>query len=739
MHQALQLVGKLELPGRLNTVAPGLLVYINDQLTGRRFLVDTGAAFSILPHQSSKPAAGQGLVGPNGSAIRCWGESAVKLQLAGQHFTWNFLLADVSMAILGIDFLRTHNLMVDPANCRLVQAGGRVFPTTAVTSGPTASVITGASPPTSRPASAVADVKLPSGLSAAALSVGREALASTPVPVTLHQAGQPSAASAAHEWAASAAADIKLPFGLSAAASSAGRAASSTPPTPAAHQQAGSSSAATAAGQRAAVSAVSPTLAGKLPLFFQLLLQRFEDVVNPSKVLPQTSHGVEHHLDTRGLPIASPFRRLDAQKLAAAKTEFAALERDGIIRQSSSPWASPLHMVKKQQCCSDYCRLNNVTVPDTYPLPNMMDFSSRVAGCSIFTKIDLHKRYFQIPLHPADILKTPIITPFGLFEFLRLTFGLRNVGSTFQRLKDRVLAGLAFTFLYLDDIIIASPSMEQDVEEVFRRLQAAGLVINFEKCTFALPEVDFLGHRVSASGFAPLPSRVAAIQNYLRPATVKQLLAFLGVFNFYRRFVSTAAKILRPLTNSTRGSPKATAVVEWTPPMEAAFEAARTALGAAALLAHPQQDQELAMMVDASADHVGLALQRRRSPAADWQPLAFFSTKLEPAQMRYSAFDRELFACVSGIRHFRYMLEGRPLHHLHRPQAFALDKVSEPWTAMQSRQLSYVAEFTTDIWHIPGSENILAFTLSQTPLAALPAAATGGPAAASPVNLVTPG
>jgi hypothetical protein len=402
------------------------------------------------------------------------------------------------MAILGIDFLRTHNLMVDPASCKLVQAGGRVFPTTAVTSDPTASVITGASPPTSRPASAVADVKLPSGLSAAALSVGREALSSTPVPVTLQQAGQPSAASAAHERAALVAADIKLPSGLSAAASRAGRAASPTPPAPAAHQQAGSSSAAPAAGQRAAVSAVSPALAGKLPLFFQLLLQGFEDVVNPPKVLPQTSHGVEHHLETRGWPIASLFRRLDAQKLAAAKAEFAALERDGIIRRSSSPWASPLQMVKKPngswRCCGNYRQLNNVTVPDTYPLPHMMDFSSRVAGCSIFTKTDLRKGYYQIPMDPADILKTAIITPF--FEFLRLTFGLRNAGNTFQRLMDRVLAGLAFAFVYLDDIIIASPSMEQhqqDVEEVFRRLQAAGLVINFQKCTSAVPEVDFLG------------------------------------------------------------------------------------------------------------------------------------------------------------------------------------------------------------------------------------------------------
>ncbi len=146
-------------------------------------------------------------------------------------------------------------------------------------------------------------------------------------------------------------------------------------------------------------------------------------------------------------------------------------------------------------------------------------------------------------------------------------------------------------------------------------------------------------------------------------------------------------------------------------------------------------------MVDASADHVGAALQQRRSAVADWQPLAFFSKKLEPAQMRYSAFDRELFACVAGICHFCYMLDGRPftIYTDHKPLTFALGKVSEPWTAMQSRQLSYVAEFTTDIQHIPGSENIVADTLSRPPQAALPAAATGGPAvatvAASPVSL----
>ncbi len=139
---------------------------------------------------------------------------------------------------------------------------------------------------------------------------------------------------------------------------------------------------------------------------------------------------------------------------------------------------------------------------------------------------------------------------------------------------------------------------------------------------------------------------------------MKQLLTFPGVFNFYRRFVPAAAKILQPLTDSTQGSPMAAVAVECSPPLVAAFGAARYVLGAATLLALPQQDQELALMVDTSADHVGAALQQLSPPSVAWQPLACFPKKLEPAQIRYSAFDRELFACVSGIRHFRYMLEG---------------------------------------------------------------------------------
>jgi hypothetical protein len=199
------------------------------------------------------------------------------------------------------------------------------------------------------------------------------------------------------------------------------------------------------------------------------------------------------------------------------------------------------------------------------------------------------------------------------------------------------------------------------------------------------------------------------------------------MLNFYRRFLGGAACLLRPLTDVLKGSPKPTAALVWSAAMEGAFETAKAALAAAAELAHPKHGAELALMVDASAEHMGASLQQRLSPRAAWQPLGFYSKKFDSAQVRYSAFDRELLACYSGIRHFRWMLEGRrfTIYTNHKPLTFALFKAADTWTARQGRQLSYVAEFTSAIRHVPGVENVVADNLTPPPAsfpAALPAA-----------------
>jgi hypothetical protein len=317
-----------------------------------------------------------------------------------------------------------------------------------------------------------------------------------------------------------------------------------------------------------------------------------------------------------GQPAAAKFYRLDNIKLAAA----------GIIRHSSCQWSSPLHMVRKKdggwRPCGDYRRLNLATQEDKYSLPNMGDLASRLDGCLIFSKLDLRKGYLQAPVAEEDIPKKVITTPFGLFEFTRMPFGLWNTGMTFQRLIDNIFFKTPAAFGYLDDLLIGSRSAadhRHQLHEVLQWVQNNGLLLNLEKCIFGQQQVEFLGHSVSAAGVLPLPDRVAAIRSFEQPRTVEQLQAFLGLFNFYRRFIPAAAKILRPLTDSAQ--------LQWSAAMEESFAAARSTLADTALLDHPSADAELSLATDASASHVSGVLKQRR-PGRGWTLLVFFQKNL---------------------------------------------------------------------------------------------------------------
>ena len=166
----------------------------------------------------------------------------------------------------------------------------------------------------------------------------------------------------------------------------------------------------------------------------QHVLAEFPKVLNTSKVLPKPTHRMEHFLVTEGSPETARYRRVDNNRLGAAKKEFAELERQGIIRRSSSTWASPLHKVKKAdgtwRPCGDY-RLLNLQTQHVYTCPNIADLTARLEGCTIFSKLDLRKGFHQIPVRPRDMPKTAVITPFGLWEFLHLPFGMRNAVQTF--------------------------------------------------------------------------------------------------------------------------------------------------------------------------------------------------------------------------------------------------------------------------------------------------------------------
>uniref|UniRef100_A0A8C5DDV5 Gypsy retrotransposon integrase-like protein 1 n=1 Tax=Gouania willdenowi TaxID=441366 RepID=A0A8C5DDV5_GOUWI len=355
----------------------------------------------------------------------------------------------------------------------------------------------------------------------------------------------------------------------------------------------------------------------------------------------------------------------------AVKQHLKELLDAGIIKESESPFASAIVLVRKKngsiRLCVDYRKLNARTIRDAYALPNIEETFSALSGAKWFSVMDLKSGYYQVEMAEEDKPKTAFVCPLGFFEFNRMPQGITNAPSTFQRLMERCVGDLHLSevLVFLDDLIVFSDTVEEHearLMKVLKRLKDYGLKLSPEKCHFFKTSVKYLGHVVDAHGVHTDPDKVSALTDWPRPSTKKELKCFLGFAGYYRRFVEGYSQIAKPLNNLTAGyyppkkrgkiykrdhlrsfvSPDAPLGKEWTPECESAFRTLIEKLTSAPILAFADPQLPYVLHTDASREGLGAALYQEQE--GKLRVVAYASRGLSKSERNYPTHKLEFLA-----------------------------------------------------------------------------------------------
>ena len=406
-----------------------------------------------------------------------------------------------------------------------------------------------------------------------------------------------------------------------------------------------------------------------------------------SKAFELPEHGSDDHaidLIDGAEPPHGPIYSLSEDELKVLKAYIDKHLANGFIRYSQSPAGAPILFSRKKngglRLCVDYRGLNDLTVKNRYPLPLIGESLDRLSRARVFTSLDLTAAYHRLRIKKGDEWKTAFRTRYGHFEYNVLPFGLTNAPASFQGLINRILAEKLdiFVIVYLDDIVIYSANKEDHVKHVswvLDRLLENKLFLSLEKCKWFGEEIDFLGFIVNTEGIKMQPAKVEAIRSWPAPASVNEIQQFIGLCNFYRRFIKHFGKIAEPLTSMLKGSENRKTGRKrqrsrshggrlpgqpndfLTPEAYEAFKNLRDAFMKAPVLQHFDPSKPIRVETDASDKALG-AILCRPDAEGHWHPVAFISRKLIPAERNYETHDKELLAIVHSFKVWRHYLQG---------------------------------------------------------------------------------
>lgn len=459
---------------------------------------------------------------------------------------------------------------------------------------------------------------------------------------------------------------------------------------------------------------------GKVPLVCPTsilhVLDEFRDVLTnelPEELPPVRE--VDHKIEL--VPGAEPQNkapyRLNQNELVELKRQLTELLARGYVRPSKSPFGAPVLFVSKKggqmRMCIDYRALNRVTVKNNYPLPRVDDLLDRLAGARCFSRVDLKSGYYQIRVAAQDVHKTAMRTRYGSYEFLVMPFGLCNAPATFMSIMNGIFHDEMdeCVVVYIDDILIYSRNEVEharDLRKVLSKLRENKLYVNADKSEFALKELDFLGHVLGGDGIRPDPKKIEAIREWETPRTQKGVRSFLGLANYYRKFIKNFSKVASPLSNllGKEGQP-----LKWDEACANAFDELKTLLSTAGVLKYPEFDKEFEVHTDASGFAIGGVLMQ------DGHPVAYESRKLTGSQLRWPTHEKELYAIVHCLKSWRHYVGGR------KTKVFT-DNISLKYldskaqaTPKELRWYDTIISMDVELIHKPGRDNLVPDALSR--------------------------